>query len=106
MKEGCVEVVRFDLLQGTEKKKALEGFQILDVFYRSQEGYGGMSAAQADESAWILMLHWRSKEDEKLASGRMMASQDTIGFKQLVIPQTVEKKIYTGYFSDAVDHRK
>ena len=106
MKEGCVEIVRFDLLQGTEKKKALEGFRVLDAFYRSQEGYGGMSAAQADESAWILMLHWRSKEDEKLASGRMMASQDTIGFKQLVIPQTVEKKIYTGYFSDAVDHRK
>ncbi|SMP70848.1 hypothetical protein [Anoxynatronum buryatiense] len=103
MKEGCVEIVRFDVMQGTEKMIALEAFKLLDAFYQAQEGYFGMNAAQANDDAWILILYWRSKEDEKLASGRMMASEETEGFKQLVIPKTVEKKMYPSFFLNLND---
>lgn len=56
-----------------------------------------MNVAQVEEDAWTLVLYWRSKQDEKVASGRMMSSEETNGFKGLVIPKTVEKKIYPGF---------
>lgn len=97
MREMCVEIINFNLLEGTENITALEGFKSLDSFYRSQEGYHGMNAAQVDADAWTLILYWNSKQDEKQASGRMMSSNETDGFKRLVIPKTVEKKIYPGF---------
>ncbi len=101
MREMCMEIISFNLLEGTEKKAALEGFKALDSFYRSQEGYHGMNVAQVDADSWTLILYWTSKQDEKQASGRMMSSEETDGFKRLVIPKTVEKKIYPGFIMDA-----
>ncbi len=97
MRDMCVEIVSFSLLEGTGKKKALEEFKALDTFYRTQEGYQGMNAAQVDADAWKLILYWRSKQNEKEASGRMMSSEETNGFKGMVIPKTVEKKIFPGF---------
>ncbi len=97
---GSMEMVTFQMAEGTKQEEALEGIRCLDAFYRGTVGYRGMQAAQVDQtSEWILVLNWDSAESEKKASGAMMASAKTNGFKKLVIPQTVTKKIYRCYCS-------
>ena len=97
---GSMEMVTFKMAEGTSREAALEGIWSLDSFYSGTAGYQGMQAAQDDHTGtWILVLNWDSAESEKIASAAMMSSMKTDGFKQLVVPQTVTKKIYPCYIS-------
>ncbi len=97
---GSMEMVTFQMAEGTQQDEALEGIRCLDAFYSGTMGYRGMQAAQDDQTgAWTLVLNWDSAESEKKASAAMMASAKTDGFKQLVVPKTVTKKIYQCYSS-------
>lgn len=95
---GSMEMVTFQMAEGTKREEALEGIGCLDAFYSETTGYRGMQAAQDDQTGtWILVLTWDSAESEKKASAAMMSSEKTNGFKQLVIPRTVTKKMYPCY---------
>jgi hypothetical protein len=94
---GSMEVVSFKMATGTRQEDALGGIRTLDGFYRKKPGYQGMQAALDEDGTWMLVLNWDSVESEKLASAAMMASDETVTFKKIVIPQTVTKKIYTCY---------
>jgi hypothetical protein len=101
---GSMEVVSFQMAAGTKQADALAGIRSLDEFYRGTTGYRGMQAAQDDQDGtWILVLNWDEAESEKKASAAMMGSAKTNGFKQLVVPQTVTKKLYPCYASPGVE---
>ena len=94
--KGRMEVITFQMIEGTSREQALAGIRSLDQFYRGTAGFGGMQAAQDDQTRqWTLVLNWDSPESERKASAAMMGSERTNGFKQLVVPQTVSKKILT-----------
>ena len=95
---GSMEVVTFQMVEGTRREQVLDGIRSLDQFYSGAAGYGGMQAAQDNQTQhWTLVLNWDSPESEKEASAAMVGSERTKGFTQLVVPQTVIKKIYTCY---------
>ncbi len=97
-RNGSMEVVTFHMVEGTKLEEALKGIGSLDAFYRSSAGYQGMQVARDDKTGvWTLVLAWDASESERAASAAMMTSDRTNGFKQLVVPQTVQKKMYPCY---------
>lgn len=96
MKEkGSIEIISFNQVENVEKQQVVDGFKVLDAFYKKFDGYYGIDIAKVEDGKWTLVLRWGSKELEKTASASMMKSNETNSFKMLVDPKTVVKKVYT-----------
>jgi len=95
MKEnGSIEIISFNIVETMEEQQVVEGFKILDGFYKKHDGYYGMDIAKGKEYQWTMVLKWETKDHEKKASALMMKSDETNLFKMLIIPQTVVKNVY------------
>ncbi len=93
LKEKCIEIIAFEVLEKYDEVTILEGFKILDDYYMKVEGYCGMYITEGDSKKYTLVLKWSSIEHARIASSSMMKSDETNGFKKLIIPSTVVKNL-------------
>lgn len=60
------------------------------AFHMELEGYVDSELFKEADGLWRMLMHWESKEALKKASGSMMRSETTLGFRNCLIPGSVE----------------
>lgn len=63
-------------------------------FHMKLDGCVDSELFKGDDDLWRMIMHWKSKEALKEASGLMMQSESTLDFRNCLIPSSVRILIF------------
>ncbi len=90
-KNVVTEIVSFDIDESISNETFKEIVDSVEIeFHMLQSGYIDSELIKARNNSWIMIMHWESIEEVKLASKLLMKSDLTKRFRQSIIPSTVK----------------
>lgn len=92
-KHRITEIVSFEIDKSIHPETFKEIVDFVETeFHMQQAGYIDSELVKENANSWLMIMHWASLDAVKQASKRMMKSDLTIKFRQVIIPSTVKMR--------------